>query len=59
MLRSACLCVLLSVADGCLGSGGGGSGSGGGGGGGRVSCTLKKNHCIISLVSASFQTDLL
>ena len=41
MLRSACLCVLLSVADGCLGSGGGGSGSGGGGGGGggRVSCT--------------------
>ena len=47
MLRSACLCVLLSVADGCLGSGGGGSGSGGGGGGGRVSCNFffkKKNH---------------
>ena len=39
VLRSTSLCVLLSVADGCLGSGGGGSGSGGSGGagGGTVS----------------------
>ena len=56
MLRSACLCVLLSVADGCLGSGGGGSGSGGGGGGGggRVSCTLKKKSLYYKLSKCKF-----